>query len=111
MKILRMFGIGAGKILAKNCCVSTTVTRVRNSYLYVIKKPVRIGNTEENTRFSHLIDFTYTVDGTSYQGSLFLTPYSRCPQKGEPIQIYYDPENPRNYACPAFGPSVNKIGW
>ena len=45
MKILRMFGIGSHRILAKNCCVSTTVTRVRNYWRYVIKKPVRIGIT------------------------------------------------------------------
>ena len=51
MKLLRMFGIGAHRILAKNCCVSTTVTRVRNSWLYVIKKPVRIGISEQNTKY------------------------------------------------------------
>ena len=111
MKLLRMFGIGADKILANNCCVSTTVTRVRDSYLYVIKKPVRIGITEQNTKVSHFIDFTYTVDGTPYQGSIFITPYYRCPQKGEKIEVYYDPAKPQNYACYAFGPGVNPIGW
>ena len=111
MNILCMFGIGSKRIQSKNCCVSTTITQVRNSYLYVIKKPVRIGNTDENTKFSHFIDFTYTVDGTPYRGSLFLTPYSRCPKTGEEIQVYYDPENPKNYACYPFGPGVNPIGW
>ena len=111
MKLLRMFGIGDKKILAKNCSVSTAVTRVRNSYLYVIKKPVRIGITEENTKCSHFIDFTYTVDGTPYLGSLFITPYYRCPQKGEQIEVYYDPEKPQDYACYAFGPGISPNGW
>ena len=111
MKLLRMFGIGDKKILAKNCSVSTTVTRVRNSYLYVIKKPVRIGITEENTKCSHFIDFTYTVDGTPYQGSMFIPPYYRCPQKGEQIEVYYDPEKPQDYACYAFGPGISLNGW
>ena len=111
MKLLRMFGIGSHRILAKNCCVSTTVTRVRNSWLYVIKKPVRIGITEQNTKFSHFIDFTYTVDGTPYQGSLFLTPYYRCPQKGEQLEVYYDPENPSRFAFYSFGPNSNPLGW
>ena len=28
MKLLRMFGIGADKILANNCCVSTTQSQI-----------------------------------------------------------------------------------
>ena len=111
MNILRIFGLWSHEILAKNCCVSTTVTLVRDSYLYVIKKPVRLGITEENTKVSHFIDFTYTVDGTPYQGSLFITPYYRCPQKGEQIDVYYDPAKPENYACYAFGPASRPIGW
>ena len=111
MKLLRMFGIGSHRILAKNCCVSTTVTRVRNSWLYVIKKPVRIGITEQNTRFSHFIHFTYNVDGTPYEGVLFISPYYRCPQKGETITVYYDPEKPEKYACYAFGPASLPVGW
>lgn len=111
MKLLRTFGIGADKILAKNHSVTTTVSMVRKSYLYVIKKPVRIGITEENTKYSHFIGFTYKVNGIDYQGRLFITPYYRCPQKGEKIEVYYDPVKPQNYACYAFGPGVNPSGW
>ena len=111
MKLFSMFGIGSDKILKKNHSVSATVSLVRNSYLYVIKKPVRIGITEQNTLFSHFIHFTYTVDGTTYEGILFISPHYRCPQKGETITVYYDPEKPRNYACYAFGPAVRPLGW
>ena len=106
-----MFSIGANKILAKNCCVKGTVTMVQDSYLYVVKKPVRIGITSQNTAVSHFVNFTYTVEGIPYSGKLFVDPYHRCPQKGEQIDVYYDPENPANYACYAFGPRVNPIGW
>ena len=106
-----MFSIGANKILAKNCCVKGTVTMVQDSYLYVVKKPVRIGITPQNTAVSHFVNFTYTVEGIPYSGKLFVNPYHRCPQKGEQIDVYYDPENPANYACYAFGPRVNPIGW
>lgn len=111
MKLLCMFSIGANKILAKNCCVKGTVTMVQDSYLYVVKKPVRIGITPQNTAVSHFVNFTYTVEGIPYSGKLFVNPYHRCPQKGEQIDVYYDPENPANYACYAFGPRVNPIGW
>ena len=106
-----MFSIGANKILAKNCCVKGTVTMVQDSYLYVVKKPVRIGITSQNTAVSHFVNFTYKVEGIPYSGKLFVDPYHRCPQKGEQIDVYYDPENPANYACYAFGPRVNPIGW
>lgn len=111
MKLLRIFGIGAEKILSKNCSVSTIVTRVDKSYLYVIKKPVRLGITEENTQYAHFIHFTYTVNGLEYHGKLFIDPHYRCPGKGEPIDVFYDPEKPENYACYAFGPNTVLNGW
>ena len=49
MNLLRIFGIGKEKILAKNCSVKGTVTLVADSYIHVVKKPVRIGITPENT--------------------------------------------------------------
>ena len=79
--------------------------------LYVIKKPVRLGINESNTRFSHFIHFTYTVDSVVYQGKRFITPHYRCPQAGETIDIYYDPANPKKYACYAFGPASKPMGW
>ena len=111
MKLLRIFNIGSDKILQKDCHVSAIVTRVEKSCLYVIKKPVRIGITEENTKYSHFIHFTYTVDGQAYPVKLFITPYYRCPRKGEQIEVYYDPEKPQNYACYAFGPGINPMEW
>ena len=111
MKLLRMFSIGANKILAKNCCVKGTVTMVQDSYIHVIKKPVRLSITPENTILSHFITFRYQVGDAAYTGKLYVDLRYRCPQKGEQIDVYYDPENPANYACYAFGPRVNPIGW
>ena len=111
MNLLRIFSIGADRILAKDCSVPGTVTMVRNSRLYVIKKPVRLYPNETNTLYSHYITFTYRVGGVSYNGTLFVSPYYRCPQKGERIDVYYDPDKPENYACYAFGPASRPIGW
>lgn len=111
MKLFRMFGIGQQKILEKNCCVKGTVTMVQISRIYVVKKPVRIFITEENTMFSHWITFTYCVNGITYKGKRWINLRYRCPQKGEEIEIYYDPEKPENYACYAFGPNTRLIGW
>lgn len=111
MNLLRIFSIGADRILAKDCSVPGTVTMVRNSRLYVIKKPVRLYPNETNTLYSHYITFTYTVDSIPYKGKLFVRLNYRCPQKGEQIDVYYDPDKPENYACYAFGPASRPIGW
>ena len=111
MRLLRVFGIGSKRILAMDNSVTGTVTMVSNSRVYVIKKPVRLGINEGNTRFSHFVSFKYMVDSIEYTGKLFLTPYSRCPQKDEQIEVYYDPEKPWNYACYSFGPATLPVGW
>ena len=84
---------------------------VRKSRIYVVKKPVRIFITEENTMFSHWIRFTYHVNGISYTGTRWVSLRYRCPEKNEQIDVYYDPEKPANYACYAFGPNTRLIGW
>lgn len=111
MKLLRIFSIGANKILAKKCCTAGIVTAVGNSYIHVVKKPVRLFPNEHNTMYSHYIFFAYTVDNILYTGKLYVDLQYRCPQKGEQIDVYYDPEKPQNYACYSFGPNPNPIGW
>lgn len=111
MKFLRTFSIGADRILAQGCCVKGTVTMVRDSALYVVKKPVRLYPSKHNTLYSHFITFSYTVDSIPHKGTLFVSLNYRCPQKGEQIDVYYDPEKPDNYACYAFGPASRPIGW
>lgn len=111
MKLLRYFSIGSDRILAKDCHVKGRVTMVQKSYLYVVKKPVRLYVNDRNTLFSHWITFSYTVDNIPYTGKLFISLNYRCPQKGEQLDVYYDPEKPENYACYAFGPAVRPIGW
>ncbi len=111
MKFFRIFSIGSGKILARGHSVSGIVTGVSRSYLYVVKKPVRLYVNDQNTMTSHYIFFTYTVNGISYKGKLWVSLQYRCPQKGEQIEVFYDPEKPENYACYAFGPNTRLIGW
>ena len=111
MNLLRIFGIGDNRILMKNCCVKGTVTNVRPSALHTVKKPVRLYPNERNTLFSHMITFQYVVDAMPYTGKRFVDLRCRCPQKGETIEVFYDPKDPKKYACHAFGPNVNPIGW
>lgn len=111
MKLLRMFSIGADRILAKGQSVPGKVTMVQKSYLYVVKKPVRLYINDSNTMYSHFIFFTYTVDNVPYTGKLFVPLQYRCPQKCEQIEVFYDPEKPQNYALYSFGPAVKPIGW
>lgn len=111
MRLFCVFGIGKKKILKKDTFVKGTVTAVRNSYIHVVKKPVRLYVSESNTMFSHYIFFTYTVDNISYKGKLYVDLNYRCPQAGETVEVYYDPEKPECYAFYSFGPNPNPIGW
>ena len=111
MKLFRIFGLWDQDILKKNCKTKGTVTLVQTSFIHVVKKPIRIGINPNNTIFSHFITFTYTIDGVSYKGKRFVDLYYRCPQKGEWIDVYYDPEKPENYAFYSFGPASRPIGW
>ena len=111
MKLFSMFGIGSDKILSKDRHVKGTIILVQDSYLYVVKKPVRLYHNPNNTLCSHIITFTYTVDAVPYTGKLFVSLNYRCPKKGEQIDIYYDPSKPERYACYAFGPAVRPMGW
>ncbi len=111
MRFLSIFGIGAKKILAKGASVQGKVTGVRNSYIHVVKKPVRLYVNDSNTMYSHYIFFTYTVDNIPYKGKLYVDLAYRCPQKDEQLEVFYDPENPARYAFYSFGPNPNPIGW
>lgn len=111
MKLLSTFGIGTSKILAKNHCTTASVTLVQKSYLYVVKKPVRLYVNDQNTLYSHFITFRYTVAGILYTGKLFVSPYYNCPRKGDKLEVYYDPEHPEKYAFYAFPPASRPIGW
>lgn len=111
MKLFSLFGIGTNKILAMGHCTKATVTDVQKSYLYVVKKTVRLYNSDQNTLYSHFITFRYVVNGVIHQGKLFVSLNYRCPQKGEQFNLYYDPENPQKYACYAFPPATRPIGW
>lgn len=111
MNLFRVFGIWEQDILSKNCRTTGTVTLVQSSFIHVVKKPIRIGINPNNTIFSHFITFTYTVDGVTYKGKRYVDLYYRCPEKGEQIDVYYDPEKPENYACYAFGPNMQLNGW
>ena len=111
MKFSRIFSIGSDRILAQGHSAVGIVTGVSRSYLYVVKKPVRLYVNDQNTMTSHYIFFTYTVNGIAYKGKLWVSLRYRCPQKGEQIEVFYDPGKPENYACYNFGPNPNPIGW
>jgi len=111
MRLLQILGIGQKKILEQGHCTKGVVTGIQKSYLYVVKKPVRLYINDSNTLYSHYIHFSYFVDSIPYTGKLFVSLNHRCPRKGESIDVYYDPEKPEKYACYSFGPAVRPIGW
>ena len=94
---LRMFGIGvAGAIAGEQS--EGVITEVKTCWwLKVNTKSVR-WNTFDGAVFPHIICFTYTVAGQTYQGKRYVQWNKHCPQKGEKLTVYYEKENPARYA-------------
>lgn len=112
MNILRLFGIGSESILTKNRSVKGKVTKVYRCWWLRIKtRPARLYASEQNTAYPYIITFEYKIDAVSYIGKLYIPIRCRVPQMGETIDVYYDPENPKKYACYAFGPGITSINW
>ena len=105
MNIFRLFGIGGSKIRRADCSIPGTITAVSRCWWITINtKPVR-RFSGDGAVYPSIITFSYQVDNVSYVGTLYIPYRCRVPQAGETIGIYYDPANPKNYACYAFGPA------
>ena len=103
MNIFRLFGIGGSKVRAADCSVPGTVTAVNRCWwLKVNTKPVR-RFSGDGAVYPSIITFSYQVDNIPYVGKLYIPHHYRVPQTGETIDVYYDPANPKNYACRVFG--------
>lgn len=106
MNVFRIFGIGGDKIRANNYSVPGTITDVsRCWWLRINTKPIR-RFSGDGAVYPSIITFSYVVDNIPYVGKLYIPYRCRVPQAGETIDIYYDPGNPKKYACCAFGPAL-----
>lgn len=95
--MLRMFGIATASALS-GVQTEGIVTQVKTCWwLKVNTKPVR-RNMFDGALFPHVIHFTYTVGGRTYQGKRYVNWNKRCPQKDEKLTVYYEKEKPANYA-------------
>jgi len=98
MSILGLFGIGSKKIKADGCRTGGVVTEQKTLWWIKINtKAVRFGPMD-GAMFPGFIRFTYSVEGIEYIGASLVSPYVRCPIKGQNIVVYYDPDNPSKYA-------------
>lgn len=101
---LRMFGIGVTDAIVGGQ-TEGVVTQVKTCWwLKVNTKPFR-RNMFDGAVFPHIIYFTYTVNGQSYQGKRYVNWNKQCPQKGEKLTVYYEKENPAKYAVIVYGVS------
>ena len=95
--MLRIFGIGMTKALT-GAQTEGVVTRVDTCWwLKVNTKAVRV-HMGDGAQFPHIIHFTYTVEGQTYQGKRYVNWNKRCPQKDEKLMVWYEKEKPANYA-------------
>ena len=94
---LRMFGIGVTDAIAGKQ-TQGTVTHVKTCWwLKVNTKAVRTGPMD-GAQFPHIIHFSYIVAGQTYQGKRFVNWNKRCPTVGEKLTVYYENNEPANYA-------------
>ena len=94
---LRMFGIGVSDAIAGEQ-TQGTVTQVKTCWwLKVNTKAVRFGPMD-GAMFPHIIYFTYTAYGKTYQGKRYVNWNKRCPVSGEKLTVYYEKNDPSRYA-------------
>ena len=106
MNVFRLFGVGGNHIRATGCSVPGTITAVgRCWWLKINTKPVR-RFSGDGAVYPSIITFSYQVDSIPYVGILYIPYRCRVPHAGETIDVYYDPANPKKYACRAFGPAI-----
>lgn len=112
MNNLSLFGILDSVILGKSCSTKGTVTAVKRCWWIKINtQPIRLYASHKNTAHPYIITFQYSVDSILYTGKRFVGIQYRVPQIGETFRVYFDPSNPRKYACYAFGPGTTQIKW
>lgn len=94
---LRMFGIGVTDAIAGEQ-TQGTVTQVKTCWwLKVNTKSVRT-SAIDGALFPHIICFTYTVYGETYQGKRYVNWNRRCPVVGERLTVHFEKNDPAKYA-------------
>lgn len=94
---LRMFGIGVIDAIAGEQ-TKGTVTKVNTCWwLKVNTKAIRTAPMD-GAKFPHIIRFTYTVHGETYQGKRYVNWNKRCPVVGEQLTVYFEKNDPAKYA-------------
>ena len=48
--------------------------------------------------FPHIILFSYTVGGKTYEGKRYVNWNKRCPVAGEKLTVYFEKNDPAKYA-------------
>ena len=98
MGIFNMFGGGRKRILAQGERTQGTVTKAAACrWLKVNRKPVRI-HVLDGAAFPHIIPFRYWVNDRGYAGTAYVNWNVRCPEVGEKITVFFDREDPAQYA-------------
>lgn len=97
MEVTGMFGINADKIFAKGRKTAGRVTSVKTGWwLTVNKAPLRVNNA--GSAHPHVVSFCYSVQGRKYFGRRYLGAEEISPEVNDNITVYYDPDDPREYA-------------
>ena len=90
MGILHTLGLEDRKIISQGRETAGTVTRVKTCWwIKVNTKHVRMGSLD-GAKFPHIIYFTYSAGGVTYQGSRYVRYFLRCPVRGENLAVFYD---------------------
>ena len=98
MGLLNMFGGDAERIISLDTKTVGIVTDVRECWWLGGGSAPAMADGFVSEPAPHLIYFEYSVEGKRYSGSRFVGSDGRFPDIGEELTVFYDPENPRNYA-------------
>lgn len=98
MNLLRLFGRGSKKIIARGRTAQARVDAVRQCWWIKINtKPFR-RDMWDGAVFPFIISFSYDADGIPCHGKGFVPYRLSCPRAGDTVSVSYDPDHPRRCA-------------
>lgn len=92
------------RIISQNNPVEGTITEMKkHGWIKINTKPVRT-HSLDGALFPYTVFFRYSVNGRDYEGRKFVGLNTNGLRVGGKITVYYDGENPADYAlgdiCP-----------
>ena len=90
------------RIISENRKTFAEVSQIKTCWWIKINTKAVRHHSLDGARFPHIIYFKYHFNGVDYQGRSCVSYYLRCPNIGDTITVFVDPQKPTQYAVELY---------